>query len=129
MRPVIWVILAILVVAAIIFTVVARRGTTPTGKRKMDTEDYIRYADRTERRLEKLEERAADLVDSGIAPEAQPMMDQLNTKIQEMKTALADLRTEPNEEKMEKVRELYREVKRMYRELGGTLTEEEEEEE
>ncbi|MFB0510028.1 MAG: hypothetical protein ACETVX_05985 [bacterium] len=128
MRPVIWVILAILVVAAIIFTVVARRGTVPTGKRKMDTEDYIRYADRTETRLEKLEERIVDLVDSGISPEAQPMMDQLNAKIQEVKTTITNLRTEPNEEKLEKVRELYREVKKMYRELGGTVIEEEEEE-
>ena len=128
MRPVIWVILAILVVAAIIFTVVARRGATPTGKRKMDTEDYIRYADRTETRLEKLEERIVDLVDSGISPEAQPMMDQLNAKIQEVKTTISNLRTEPNEEKLEKIRELYREVKKMYRELGGTVIEEEEEE-
>ena len=127
MRPVIWVILAVLVVAAIIFTVIARRGSTPAGTIQRSTEDYIRFADRADKRAERLEERIASLVQEGLPPNAQPMLDQLNNKMSELKSAISDLRGTPNEENYTKVQDLYRDAKKMYRDMGGVGEEEGEE--
>ena len=128
MKPIVWIILSILVVAAIVFTVVARKGASTTGKRKMDTEDYVKFADKMDKRITRLEERTAKLIEKGITPTAQPMLDQFNAKINELKTVVSDLRTTPSEENMQKVQQLYKEIKTLFRNLGGTGAEEEGEE-
>ena len=126
MRPVIWVILAILVVAAIIFTVIARRGATPTEALQRDAEDYIRFADKSDKRIERLEEKIASLGQEGVSSEA---LAPLDTKMNELKSAISDLRETPNKENYDKVQDLYREAKKMYRDLGGVGEEEGEDEE
>ena len=128
MKPIVWIILAILVVAAIVFTVVARKGQVQTGKRKMDTEDYIKFADKMDKRIVRLEERTAKLIEKGIPPSAQPILDQFNAKINEVKTAVTELRSNPSEETLKKVQDLHREAKTLFRDLGGTGAEEEGEE-
>ncbi len=126
MRPVIWVILAILVVAAIIFTVIARRGSTPGGALQRDTEDYTKFADRADKRVERLEEKISSLGQEGVSSEA---LAPLDTKMSELKSAISDLRGSPNDENYTKVQDLYREAKKMYRDLGGVGEEEGEDEE
>jgi hypothetical protein len=121
MRPVIWVILAILVVAAIIFTVIARRGATPEGTIQRDTEDYMNFANRSDKRVERLEEKIASLEQEGVSSEA---LGPVNTKMSELKSAISDLRGTPNDENYKKVQNLYREAKKMYRDLGGVGEEE-----
>ncbi len=131
MRPVIWTILAILVVLAIVFVVIARKGAGPATARRgpMSAEDYAKFADKMDKSIARYEGRLARLTEKGIEPQSQPMVDQFNSKISELKGLVADLRASGSEEKVEKIRQLYKEVKKVYRDLGGKATEEEEKEE
>lgn len=129
MKPVVWVILAILVVAAIIFTVVARRGSTGSAyARKWDAEEFAKFADKMDNNIARYEEKMSKLVEEGISSQAQPMVDQFNTKIEEMKAAVNDLRADNSDEKAEKIKELYKDVRKTYRDLGGAVEEEDIEE-
>ncbi len=128
MKPVVWVILAILVVAAIIFMVVARRGSTGAYERKWDAEEFAKFADKMDNNIARYEEKMSKLADQGISPQAQPMVDQFNTKIEEMKAAVNDLRADNSDEKAEKIKELYKDLRKTYRDLGGAAEEEDIEE-
>ncbi len=57
-RIIVWTIVGILVVAAVIFLVVARRGATVTARFAAD--DAAKYVERTTRRLEKMAAEATD---------------------------------------------------------------------
>jgi hypothetical protein len=129
MRPVIWTILAILVVAAIVFVVIARKGATPDRiRREMTPEAYTKFTDRMEKNIATYEERLAKLTEKGISPQAQPMVDQYNAKLNELKEAVADLRANPTEQKVEKIRATYKELRKIFHDLGGTESGEEGEE-
>ncbi|MEO0093302.1 MAG: hypothetical protein ABIK93_01870 [candidate division WOR-3 bacterium] len=129
MRPVIWTILAILVVAAIIFVVIARKGAGPTTiRRQMTAEDYAKFADKMDKSIARYEERLAKLTEKGISPQDQPKVDQFNAKMGELKSAVADLRASPAQEKYEKIQDIYKEVKKIYRDLTGHEEKEEGEE-
>uniref|UniRef100_A0A7C6EH75 Uncharacterized protein n=1 Tax=candidate division WOR-3 bacterium TaxID=2052148 RepID=A0A7C6EH75_UNCW3 len=129
MRPVIWTILAILVVAAIVFVVIARKGATPDRiRREMTPEAYTKFADRMEKNIATYEERLAKLTEKGISPQAQPMVDQYNAKLNELKEAVADLRANPTEQKVEKIRATYKELRKIFHDLGGAESGEEGEE-
>jgi len=116
MRPVIWAILAILVVLAIVFVVVARKGAGTPKVNPMSEADFTNFADRMDKNAMRYEEKGAKVAAEGkdIAP--------LTAKIEEMKTAIADLRSSPTEEKVSNVRKLYTATKKAYREAGGTDT-------
>lgn len=129
MRPVIWIILAILVVAAIVFVVIARKGATPDRiRREMTPEAYMKFADRMDKNIATYEERIAKLIAKGISPSAQPIVEQYNAKLNELKEAVADLRANPAEEKVERIRTLYKELRKLFRDLGGSGGQEEGEE-
>jgi peptidoglycan hydrolase CwlO-like protein len=116
MRPVIWAILAILVVLAIVFVVVARKGAGTSKVNPMSEADFTNFADRMDKNVARFEERSAKLSADGkdITP--------VTAKIEELKSAITDLRSSPTEEKVAKVRSLYNDVKKVYREAGGKET-------
>ena len=116
MRPVIWAILAILVVLAIVFVVVARKGAGNVKVNPMTEADFTSFADRMDKNAMRYEEKAAKVAAEGkdIAP--------VTAKIEEMKAAIADLRTSPTEQKVASIRTLYNDVKKAYRTAGGTDT-------
>jgi hypothetical protein len=116
MRPVIWAILAILVVLAIVFVVVARKGAGAPKVNPMTEADFTSFADRMDKNAMRYEEKGAKIAAEGkdIAP--------ITAKIEEMKAAIADLRTSPTEQKVAKIRTLYTDVKKAYRTAGGTDT-------
>jgi hypothetical protein len=60
-RVVIWTIVGILVVVAVIFLIVARRGGTAAGSRSISTEDVPGFVGRMERSLDNEEGRVAKL--------------------------------------------------------------------
>lgn len=60
-RVVIWTIVGILVVVAVVFLIVARRGTGPAGTRNISTEDVPGFVERMERSLDNEEGRVAKL--------------------------------------------------------------------
>ncbi|UCG44049.1 MAG: hypothetical protein JSU73_05410 [candidate division WOR-3 bacterium] len=60
-RVVIWTIVGILVVVAVVFLIVARRGGTATGTRSISTEDVPGFVGRMEKSLENEEGRVAKL--------------------------------------------------------------------
>ncbi len=92
-RTIVWTIVGILVVLAIIFTIVTRRGSAVLeGKRKMTEEDYRQYRDRELKRIEKFEARFARKLKSlpSPSPEEQAKIDEVNAKIAELKSYLAE---------------------------------------
>ena len=60
-RVVIWTIVGILVVVAVVFLVVARKGGNPTGSRSISTEDVPGFVGRMEKSLDNEEGRVARL--------------------------------------------------------------------
>jgi len=116
MRPVIWAILAILVVLAIVFVVIAKKGAGTVKLQPMTAAEFTTFADRMDKNAVRYEERGAKLAGEG------KNIDQLTGKLNEFKAALADLRTGPSDEKVMKIRALYKEAKKIYRELGGADT-------
>ena len=113
MRPVIWAILAILVVLAIVFVVVARKGAGTPKVNPMTAADFTTFADHMDNYAQNYLDRAAKLTAAG------KNIDQITAKINELKTAVADLRSSPSEDKVSKIRALYKEVKKAYRDAGG----------
>ncbi|MEO0102188.1 MAG: hypothetical protein ABIK81_00595 [candidate division WOR-3 bacterium] len=123
-RTIVWTIVGILVVAAIIFTIIARRGAAVLeGKRTMTEEDYRDYKMREEKRLAKFEERyqrrAGSISNPTEAEKAK--MDEVTTKIAQLKTYLAEYEglttDEARKEWYEKCRTTEKEMKKAFREL------------
>lgn len=126
MRAVIWTIVAILVVAAVIFLVVARGGRQP--KRVWDAEELQKFGERQEKRFERLVERI-DKIRASVPMEQKAKLDELDAKINELRNALTEFRQSPSEAGVAKIQDLMKDSRKLYRELGGSIGEVEEEEE
>ncbi|MEO0098879.1 MAG: hypothetical protein ABIK99_01845 [candidate division WOR-3 bacterium] len=123
-RTIVWTIVGILVVATIIFTIVARRGSAVLeGKRTMTEEDYRNYKIREEKRLAKFEERFQRRLGEIPNPteEQKAKIDEVNGKIAQLKTYLAEydgLTTdEARKEWYAKCRATDKEMKKAFREI------------
>jgi len=135
-RTIVWTIVGILVVAAIIFTIVASRGSAVLeGKRTMTEEDYRDYKTRAEKRVAKFEERYQRKLGTipNPTPEEKAKMDEVTAKINQLKNYLAEydgLTTdEARKEWYERCRTTEKEMKKAFRELFRMGEEEEEKEE
>ncbi len=121
-RTIVWAIVGIIVVLAVIFTIIARRGATPTGRR-MDARDYSAYQTRTMKRMEKFEARynkkAAEITNP--TPEEKAKMDEITSKLATLKDYLAEFDKLTTEDEMkewyEKCKTTEKEIREAYREL------------
>ncbi len=118
-RVVIWTIVGILVVIAVVFLIVGRKGA-PSGKRAVAAEDIPAFVNRMEARLAKFEERVAKAREKGGDPAAYAKIDEqvgkVRTGLQELQGITDQTQWLP---KMELIKNDLAEARKMLREAGG----------
>ncbi|MBM3321954.1 hypothetical protein FJY69_00500 [candidate division WOR-3 bacterium] len=118
-RVVIWAIVGILVVIAVVFLIVGRKGT-PGGKRAVAAEDIPTFIGRMEDRVVKFEGRVARAREKGGDPAAFAKIDEqvakVRTGMQELQGITDQTQWLP---KMESIKDALGEARKMLREAGG----------
>ncbi len=118
-RVVIWTIVGILVVIAVVFLIVGRKGT-PSGKRAVAAEDIPAFVNRMESRLVKFEHRIEAARSKGGDPAAFAKVDEQVAKVragmQELQGITDQTQWLP---KMEQIKNDLAEARKMLRAAGG----------
>lgn len=118
-RVVIWTIVGILVVVAVVFLVVGRKGT-PSGKRAVTAEDIPAFVNRMNTRIEKFEHRVEIARQKGGDPAAfakvEEQVGKVRTGLQELQGITDQTQFLP---KMEEIKKDLGEARKMLKEAGG----------
>ncbi len=119
-RVVIWTIVGILVVVAVIFLIVAKKGAATTGARSFTEEDVPKFVSTMTSRVEKFERRLARIRDE-YGPEAAEAFARIEENLGKVRTGLLEIQeltdVKALAEKRDEVKQDYSSAKDVFKEF------------